>query len=131
MPFLQAILEKAGYAVTETAEGHPGLQFVETCRPAVACVDLCMPGQEGLETMVVLRRRTPALQIIAMSGGGQRGRWGDLPAARLMCAQRAIRQPFTPPGGAGGGPEPDGGGGVSLCDCVTGGLDRARITAGA
>jgi len=33
--------------------------------------DIVMPAQEGIETIMELRREAPTLAIIAMSGGGQ------------------------------------------------------------
>jgi len=53
-----------------------------------------MPGQEGLETIRILRREFPAINIIAISDGGQMGLQEFLSVARLLGAQHTLRKPF-------------------------------------
>ena len=58
--------------------------------------DIIMPRQEGLETIMELRRDFPDLKIIAISGGG-RGKAADyLEIAGRMGADMTIEKPIDP-----------------------------------
>ncbi|AWB07011.1 response regulator (plasmid) [Azospirillum humicireducens] len=58
--------------------------------------DIFMPNQEGLATIMELRRASPSLKIIAISGGGVRASLDVLPVAEALGAHRTLRKPFTP-----------------------------------
>ena len=58
--------------------------------------DIFMPNQEGLATIMELRRASPSLKIIAISGGGARASLDVLPVAEALGAHRSLRKPFTP-----------------------------------
>ena len=59
--------------------------------------DIFMPNQEGLATIMELRRASPSLlKIIAISGGGARASLDVLPVAEALGAHRTLRKPFTP-----------------------------------
>jgi len=60
----------------------------------VAVVDIIMPEKEGLETIMEMRRRWPALKIVAMSGGGCIGPEHCLHMARAFGADAALRKPL-------------------------------------
>lgn len=92
---LRRTLHRRDWAVIEAAEGAEGLRIVAEHTVDVVLIDLFMPGKEGLETIDVLRRLYPRVYIIAMSGGGVRGRLDVLKAARLMGAQRTLPKPFA------------------------------------
>jgi two-component system cell cycle sensor histidine kinase/response regulator CckA len=66
--FLRKILTGAGYRVLEAKDGIEAVQHVQTSNVDLLITDLAMPGQEGIETIQVLRREQPQLKIIAMSG---------------------------------------------------------------
>ena len=56
--------------------------------------DIVMPGKEGLEVLMELRKQRPPVQIIAMSGGGQGSGAAYLDAARLLGAAKVLLKPF-------------------------------------
>ncbi|MBI5673810.1 MAG: response regulator [Nitrospirae bacterium] len=58
-------------------------------------VDLFMPGKEGLETILELRRSYPTVKIIAMSGGGAKGQVDMLRTAKVMGRCQALVKPFS------------------------------------
>lgn len=72
---LRLALEDAGYDVREAQEGDDGLAIARQERCALAIVDLFMPGKEGLETILALRREMPQIKLIAMSGGSGQIVW--------------------------------------------------------
>lgn len=89
---LRLTLEEAGYIVRESCDGEQGLAMARREPCALALVDLFMPGKEGLETILALRREMPAIKLIAMSGGS--GHTDMLPVASSFGADRTIQKPF-------------------------------------
>ena len=89
---LRLALEEAGYEVWEAQEGEDGLAIARQKECDLAIVDLFMPGKEGLETILALRRDMPQIKLIAMSGGS--GHTDMLPAARSFGADQTIHKPY-------------------------------------
>ncbi|HTL66593.1 MAG TPA: response regulator [Lacunisphaera sp.] len=88
-------LERFGHQVSEARDGRSGLA-VQQARPVdLVITDILMPGMEGLETILELRRHYPQVKIIAISGGGL-GRAGDyLTMAAKFGAHRVVSKPFS------------------------------------
>lgn len=89
---LRLALEEAGYIVRESHEGGHGLAIAKQERCSLAIVDLFMPGKEGLETILTLRRELPLMKLIAMSG--ENGHTDMLSAATSFGADLTIHKPF-------------------------------------
>jgi DNA-binding NtrC family response regulator len=92
---LRRTLRKSGYAVMEAAEGGEGIRVLQNHSIDVALVDLFMPGKEGLETILEIRRSHPTVKIIAMSGGGAKGQVDMLQTAKVMGRCQALVKPFS------------------------------------
>jgi CheY-like chemotaxis protein len=65
---LRVNLERRGYQVELAADGHTGLALARSIACELLIVDIFMPGMDGLETIMRLRRWLPRVPIIAMSG---------------------------------------------------------------
>jgi two-component system, chemotaxis family, chemotaxis protein CheY len=65
------ILRAEGHEVRVAANGREGLQMFREARPALLITDIVMPDQEGIETIIELRREAPEFPILAISGGGE------------------------------------------------------------
>jgi CheY-like chemotaxis protein len=65
---LSVILAESGYNVRATADGFSALVELRSVIPDILLSDLNMPGMSGFELLSVVRRRFPAIQVIAMSG---------------------------------------------------------------
>ncbi len=89
---LRLALEEAGYIVRESCEGEQGLAIAKQEQCALAIVDLFMPGKEGLETILALRREIPTIKLIAMSGGSDHT--DLLSVATSFGADRTIDKPY-------------------------------------
>ena len=87
-------LEQAGYETVEARDGQEGLEHFRATPADLIITDILMPGKEGLETIMELRRAIPGVKIIAISGGGQTGNMTFLEVARYLGAQRALQKPF-------------------------------------
>jgi two-component system, chemotaxis family, chemotaxis protein CheY len=91
---LEMLLEAYGYEVVLARDGRQGMAAFRANTPEVALVDLMMPVQDGIETIVQIRREWPDAYIIAMSGGARIGNWDGLAVARELGADHAIEKPF-------------------------------------
>ncbi len=92
---LRIVLERAGYEIVEARDGQEGLRYYRAAPVDLIITDILMPGKEGLETIMELRREAPGVKIIAISGGGQIGTLDFLDIAKLLGARRALEKPFN------------------------------------
>ena len=89
-------LANAGHTVVQAADGQEGIDRFHAAPPELVITDLVMPGKEGLETIMTLRREAPRLPIIAISGAANYAKIYLGMAAKLG-AQRILAKPFTTP----------------------------------
>lgn len=88
-------LHYAGHQVLQAGDGQQGLDLVETVAVDLVITDLIMPVQEGVETIVRLRRSHAHVPIIAISGGSTNAPL-YLEIANKIGAKRILPKPFTP-----------------------------------
>ena len=60
--------EEMGYAVRTAENGFAALSEIGELIPDILLSDLHMPGLSGFDLLSVVRRRFPAVRVIAMSG---------------------------------------------------------------
>ena len=89
------VLDGAGHEVLEAVSGLRIEETVDTRKPDLVLTDTLMPGRDGVETVMALRRRHPGVRIIAMSGGGNRGNL-DLAMAKQLGVSVTLTKPFEP-----------------------------------
>jgi CheY-like chemotaxis protein len=83
-------LLRAGHEVLAADDGRGALRLYRQQPADLVITDLIMPEQEGLETILELRRLQPDLKIIAISGGGRMVPGDYLPIARHLGAARTL-----------------------------------------
>ena len=89
--FLATLLETDGYTVVQAGDGKEAqARWLETSFDLVIS-DLVMPEQEGLETIHALRKQSPDLPLIAISGAFA-GAYLEL--AKKLGANAVFRKPF-------------------------------------
>jgi CheY-like chemotaxis protein len=93
---LRQALEFAGHVVEEARDGRDGVERYSARMADLVVTDIVMPNQEGIETIQQLRELTPALPIIAISGGGRTGNRDVLAMAAEVGASRTMAKPFRP-----------------------------------
>lgn len=93
---LKAALELAGYDVAVAGNGRDGLRKFSAHRPDIVITDIIMPEQEGIETILAIRKLDQTIPIIAMSGGASLGSVDFLAAALSFGATRILNKPFGP-----------------------------------
>jgi CheY-like chemotaxis protein len=92
---LKLVLEDAGHDVEEASNGREAVACYERHPAALVVTDIVMPDDEGLGTIIKLRRSHPDVKIIAMSGGGRAGAQHYLELARKLGANHTLAKPFS------------------------------------
>jgi DNA-binding response OmpR family regulator len=96
---LRGVLAKSlgysGHTVIQAGDGKQGVELALATNIDVVITDLIMPVQEGVETILRLRRDRPGLPIVAISGGVSNARL-YLDIAAKIGARRILAKPFTP-----------------------------------
>src|SRR5258706_11742493 len=78
------VLGAYGIPIATARDGLEGLATFRRISPTVVLTDIIMPGKEGLETIMAMRRERPATKIIAMSGSGGMGKRDYLTIAKNL-----------------------------------------------
>lgn len=87
---ISRILASGGYEVLTATDGSRAMELYRRHDPDMVITDIVMPGQEGMETILTLRRDDKPLKILAMSGRDIE----MLETARLIGADDIIEKPF-------------------------------------
>ncbi|HEX3884110.1 MAG TPA: response regulator [Stellaceae bacterium] len=88
------VLLQNGHEVFTAEDGIRGLELYHRQKFDLIITDIYMPRQEGIETILTLRRNDPDTKIIAISGGGNTGTSDALEMARLLGANATLEKPF-------------------------------------
>lgn len=92
---IREVLEQAGYVVEEARGGKEGLERYRANQADVVIMDILMPDQDGLESIMTLRREFPTSRVIAMTGGSDMiGVLNFLDVAKMLGACRTLQKPF-------------------------------------
>ncbi len=91
---LSKLLTRAGYSVLDCQDGKKGIALLRQNIVPLVITDLIMPDQEGIETIILLRKEFPGVKIIAMSGGGRGSSDVYLDSAKRLGASQCFAKPF-------------------------------------
>ena len=89
------MLIRAGHRVVLAADGLEAMKKLEKEEFASIVTDILMPEQEGLETVLAVRKKHPRTKIIAISGGGRYGASDYLETASFFGADRVFGKPVS------------------------------------
>lgn len=92
---LQQTLEAEGHETVVAENGKVGIKRHRECPAEIIITDLIMPDQEGLETIIELKRDFPAIGIIAISGGGRLAPENYLTSAQRLGATYTFTKPVS------------------------------------
>jgi CheY-like chemotaxis protein len=88
-------LGACGFEVVEAIDGEQGMQMIDPGNlPRIVITDIIMPRQEGLETIMKLRKQYPAIKLIAISGGGRTKAMDFLELAKRLGADAILPKPL-------------------------------------
>ena len=65
---LAGVLEDESFQVVTANNGEQALELARSLQPAVAFVDIWMPGWDGLETLGKIKEVSPLTQVVMISG---------------------------------------------------------------
>lgn len=92
---IRATFEEAGYRVAEANNGKDALAQYRLAPTDLVVTDILMPDEDGLECIATLRRESPNVKIIAITGGSDMiGVLGFLDVAKMLGAHRTLQKPF-------------------------------------
>lgn len=88
-------LAACGFEVVEALDGEQGMQLIDPASPPrLLITDIIMPRQEGLETIIKIRKSYPSVKIIAISGGGRTKTMDFLELAKKLGADAILAKPL-------------------------------------
>jgi two-component system chemotaxis response regulator CheY len=88
-------LARAGYQVWEARDGKEALQQYRQQHIDLVVMDILMPEQDGLESIIALRREFPKVKVVAITGSIDKiGILDFLDVAEMLGASRALQKPF-------------------------------------
>jgi len=88
-------LAAGGCTTYFAADGSEAFKVMESHSVDLALVDMLMPGKDGVETIVEIKKRWPGCKILAMSGGGKLGTDQYLRLASMVGADDTVMKPFS------------------------------------
>ena len=65
---LQLVIFEQGHRVYTVSDGYSAIEQYKTFKPDIVFLDIKMPGIDGYETFIQIRKHDPGAQIILMSG---------------------------------------------------------------
>ena len=92
---LSEALAGEGFDVREASDGRQGIKLYVQESTDIVITDLVMPGKEGLEMIVEIKRLHAGAKIIAISGGGRGSSQNYLKMAKAFGAQLVLAKPFS------------------------------------
>ncbi|MEQ2007601.1 MAG: response regulator [Limisphaerales bacterium] len=92
---LRRALTIAGHEVQVAKDGNEALAILRTATVDVAVVDLYMPGKDGIETILDVRRRYADIKIIAITGSAPKTGPPVLAMAQKLGAHLTLAKPFS------------------------------------
>jgi len=92
---LRHLLVRHGFEAETARDGEQALAMHRSRPYQVLITDIYMPRSDGLETIQAFRRETPAIRVIAMSGGGDVAKMRYLGVATEIGADATLEKPFA------------------------------------
>ncbi len=92
---LRLVLENKGYEVEEAENGADGIDLQRKNPFDLIITDILMPTQEGIGTIVELKKEFKDIRIIAISGGGRTDKVDYLESASMLGANKVLAKPFS------------------------------------
>jgi len=67
---LSGLLADEDFDVVTASNGYEALQQIHTASPDLVLLDIWMPGMDGIETLKAIKKDSPYLQVIMITGHG-------------------------------------------------------------
>ncbi len=92
--WVRSVLEAEGYRVIEAEDGRQALLVIEREAPDLVILDVYLPVQDGLETILKLHQARTPVKILAISGQPLHG-YDILKVAAAFGAHGLLEKPFS------------------------------------
>ncbi len=67
---LSGLLSDENFGVLTASNGYEALQQIHNAAPDLVLLDIWMPGMDGIETLKAIKKESPYLQVIMITGHG-------------------------------------------------------------
>lgn len=92
--WLRAVLEAEGYRVIQASDGREAMATIERDAPDLMILDMYLPVQDGLETILMLHNAQSPVKILGISGQPLQG-CDILKIAMAFGAHGVLEKPFS------------------------------------
>lgn len=96
LPFIRdciiTILEEKNYSIIEAEDAATAIEIFNRTSIDLVLTDMVMPGNDGIDLIVELKKINPGIKIIAMSGAANKENSLDL--AKSLGAHAILCKPF-------------------------------------
>ncbi len=89
------LLRAEGHEVVEAADGVEGMAAMGASSLDLLVTDIMMPGKDGLQTIIDIKKDRPDMKIIAVSGGGRHMQLSSLDMAKHLGAGATLVKPVS------------------------------------
>ncbi len=93
---LKTMLDSQGHEVIEATTGLEGESALAASNIDLVFTDIFMPDQDGLQTIINIRRINEEIPIVAMSAGGNAREYDYLNHATILGASHTFVKPIQP-----------------------------------
>lgn len=88
-------LKLCGFKVLKAENGKNAVDLIDQGhKPDVVITDIIMPEQDGIETILTIRKRYPDVKLVAISGGGRMNNMDFLSLAENLGADVTMPKPL-------------------------------------
>jgi two-component system nitrogen regulation response regulator NtrX len=67
---LNGLLSDEGFEVITASNGYEALKIIESDSPDLVLLDIWMPGIDGIETLIEIKKENPFIQVVIITGHG-------------------------------------------------------------
>jgi CheY-like chemotaxis protein len=94
---MERLLQRQGISSKAVSNGREALQYLQANQVEVVITDILMPEMDGYELIPKLRKTSPNIRILAMTGNAPQFAFDMHHMAKMLGADRVIGKPFELP----------------------------------
>jgi CheY-like chemotaxis protein len=94
---MERLLQRQGISNKAVSNGREALQYLQANQVEVVITDILMPEMDGYELIPKLRKTSPNIRILAMTGNAPQFAFDMHHMAKMLGADRVIGKPFELP----------------------------------
>lgn len=91
---LMQMLQRASHQVVTATQGEEAIEILKKTHPDILITDIIMPKMSGITLIAEVKNRHPAMEVIAISGGGRLDPAGYLDLSESLGATASFAKPI-------------------------------------